>query len=88
MTTRTKTFRITEGPYTAEVEIEADESDGPWAPHVTGDELRKLDTVKLALRRGAFFSEIRRTIRLVKAVFSRAGSILTDHIQISRQPVD
>lgn len=52
MKKRTKTYRITEGPYTAEVEIEVEDGDGPWMPWMTGEEAQKLDKVRLALRRG------------------------------------
>lgn len=52
MTKRTRTYRVSEGSYTAEVEIEIEDGDGPWMPWVTGEEAQKLDAVRLALRRG------------------------------------
>lgn len=49
--TKTQTKLIHEGEYIAEVRIAVEESDGPWAPYVSVDEAKKLDTVRLALRK-------------------------------------
>jgi hypothetical protein len=43
---------IREGKYAAEVEIELHYSDESWSPTMSGDDARKLDAVRLALRRG------------------------------------
>ena len=48
---KTKTKLVHEGQYIAEVTIEVEDVDQPWAPWVTGDEARKLDEVRKALRR-------------------------------------
>ena len=48
---KTKVKLIHEGQYIAEVPIEVDDVDQPWAPWVTVEEARKLDEVRLALRR-------------------------------------
>ena len=50
--TRASTQMIKEGAYIAEVRIELIEDDGPWAPYISPEDIRKLDTVRLALRRG------------------------------------
>jgi hypothetical protein len=53
MTTETKTLRLVrEGPYIAEVDVTLIEADHEWAPYVAAADVRKLDTVRLALRRG------------------------------------
>jgi hypothetical protein len=41
-----------EGKYAAEVAIELIESDESWSPTMSIDDARKLETVRLALRRG------------------------------------
>lgn len=46
-----KTKLVHEGQYIAEVPIEVEDVDQPWAPWVTGEEVQKLDDVRLALRR-------------------------------------
>jgi len=43
---------IHEGRYAAEVEIELHYSDESWSPTISGDDARKLESVRLALRRG------------------------------------
>lgn len=43
---------IHEGKYAAEVPIELHYSDDSWSPTMSADDARKLDAVKLALRRG------------------------------------
>ncbi|MEX2443250.1 MAG: hypothetical protein WD492_06585 [Alkalispirochaeta sp.] len=45
-----KTKLVHEGQFIAEVPIEVEDIDRPWAPWVTVDEARKLDEVRLALR--------------------------------------
>ena len=49
---KTITQSIEEGIYLAKVEIAAGEDDSPWSPHVLKEDIRKLDRVRLALRRG------------------------------------
>jgi hypothetical protein len=49
---RKSTKLIHEGKYAAEVEIELLYSDESWSPTMSADDARKLDTVRLALRRG------------------------------------
>ena len=48
---RRKTKLVHEGAYAAEVEIELLEEDHEWAPFIPADAKRKLDKVRLALRR-------------------------------------
>jgi hypothetical protein len=43
---------IHEGKYAAQVPVEVVDDDGPWSPTLSLDEMRKLDRVRLALRRG------------------------------------
>jgi hypothetical protein len=43
---------IHEGKYAAEVDIELEYSEESWSPTMSLDDARKLDTVRLALRRG------------------------------------
>lgn len=50
--TRTSTQMIHEGRYAAEVSIELIEDETGWSPHVSEDDVLKLDRVRLALRRG------------------------------------
>jgi hypothetical protein len=51
-TTRKRTKLIHEGKYAAEVPVELIEDDTAWSPYLTPDDAHKLDTVRLALRRG------------------------------------
>jgi hypothetical protein len=51
MTRNSKEF-IHEGKYCAEVPVELMDDDTAWSPYLTPDDVRKLDTVRLALRRG------------------------------------
>ncbi len=50
--TRQSVQIIHEGKYAAQVPIEIVDDDGPWSPTVSLDEMKKLDRVRLALRRG------------------------------------
>jgi len=43
---------IHEGKYAAEVEIELHYTNESWSPTMSGDDARKLEAVRLALRRG------------------------------------
>jgi hypothetical protein len=43
---------IHEGKYAAEVPIELIEDETGWSPHVAIDDVKKLDRIRLALRRG------------------------------------
>ena len=53
MTTDRKTSKfIREGAYIAEVEVTLIETEHEWAPFVEAADVRKLDEVRLALRRG------------------------------------
>jgi hypothetical protein len=51
-TTRKRTKLIHEGKYAAEVAVELIVDDTAWSPYLTPEDVRKLDTVSLALRRG------------------------------------
>ncbi len=48
---RTSEF-IHEGRYAAEVEVELEYDDESWSPTMSVDDARKLERVRLALRRG------------------------------------
>jgi hypothetical protein len=50
--TRASIKVIHEGKYAAEVPIELHYSDESWSPTMSADDARKLETVRLALRRG------------------------------------
>jgi len=52
MTKRKAAELIHEGKYAAEVEIELEYSDESWSPTISGDDVRKLEAVRLALRAG------------------------------------
>ena len=43
---------VQEGQYLAEVEVDLIESDDAWAPYLSVEDARKLDEVRMALRRG------------------------------------
>jgi hypothetical protein len=43
---------VREGPYIAEVDVTLIETDHEWSPYVSPQDVRKLDDVRLALRRG------------------------------------
>jgi len=51
MTRKSKEF-IHEGKYAAEVPVELIEDDTAWSPYLSPEDIHKLDTVRLALRRG------------------------------------
>jgi hypothetical protein len=51
MTRKSKEF-IHEGKYAAEVPVDLIEDDTAWSPYLSPDDVRKLDTVRLALKRG------------------------------------
>ena len=51
MTRKSKEF-VHEGKYAAEVAVDLIEDDTAWSPYLSSDDARKLDTVRLALRRG------------------------------------
>jgi hypothetical protein len=50
--TKKRTKLIHEGKYAAEVPVELIEDDTAWSPYLSPEDVRKLDTVRLALRRG------------------------------------
>jgi hypothetical protein len=51
MTRKSKEF-FHEGKYAAEVPVDLIEDDTAWSPYLSPEDVRKLDTVRLALRRG------------------------------------
>jgi hypothetical protein len=51
-TTRKRTKLIHEGKFAAEVPVELIEDDTAWSPYLSPDDVRKLDSVRLALQRG------------------------------------
>jgi len=49
---RKRTKFIHEGKYAAEIPVELIEDDTAWSPYLTPEDVRKLDAVRLALRKG------------------------------------
>jgi hypothetical protein len=43
---------VREGPYIAEVDVTPIETDHEWSPYLSPQDVRKLDEVRLALRKG------------------------------------
>ena len=43
---------VREGAYIAEVDVTLIETDHEWSPYVSAQDVRKLDDVRLALRKG------------------------------------
>ena len=52
MKSRKRAKLIHEGKYAAEVPVELIEDDTAWSPDLSPEQVRKLDAVRLALRRG------------------------------------
>ena len=50
--TRKRSRLVHEGKYAAEVSVDLIEDDTAWSPYLSPEDVRKLDTVRLALRRG------------------------------------
>jgi len=57
--TRKSVQMIHEGKFAAEVSIDLIEDETGWSPYVSADDVRKLDRVRLALRRGDVASAAR-----------------------------
>jgi hypothetical protein len=49
---RKTTKLVREGKYAAEVPVDLIEDDTGWSPYLSPEDVHKLDTVRLALRRG------------------------------------
>ena len=47
-----RTLRVHEGPYVAEVSVELIETDAGWSPYLKLEDAYKVDDVRDALRRG------------------------------------
>jgi hypothetical protein len=50
--TRSRIELVREGKYAAEVPVELIEEEGGWSPYLSLDDARKLEAVRLALRKG------------------------------------
>jgi hypothetical protein len=50
---------VREGAYVAEVDVMLIETEHEWSPYVSAQDVRKLDEVRLALRRGDFAAAAR-----------------------------
>jgi hypothetical protein len=50
--TRKTVELVHEGKYAAEVPVELIEEEGGWSPYLSLEDAQKLETVRLALRRG------------------------------------
>jgi hypothetical protein len=50
--TRSKIELVREGKYAAEVPVELIEEEGGWSPYLSLEDARKLEAVRLALRKG------------------------------------
>jgi hypothetical protein len=72
--TRKSIKLIHEGGYAAEVPVELIEDDTAWSPYLSPDDVRKLETVMLALRRGdiAEASKYGRVFELTPVAAKRA----------------
>ncbi len=66
MSSRKQAKLVHEGEYAAEVEVELIDSDEGWGPYLTLEDARKLDEVRVALRKGdvAAASKLARVFRL------------------------
>jgi hypothetical protein len=66
VTTRKQTKLVREGNFVAEVEVELIESGDAWAPYLSPPEARRLDEIRVALRRGdvASVAKVARVYRL------------------------
>jgi hypothetical protein len=51
MTRKSREF-VHEGKYAAEIPVELIEDETAWSPYLSPEDARKLDNVRLALRRG------------------------------------
>jgi hypothetical protein len=49
---RKRTKLVHEGKYAAEVVVDLIEDNTAWSPYLSAEDVRKLDAVRLALRRG------------------------------------
>ena len=52
MTLRASAKLVREGRYAAEVDVVIIEEDHDWSPYLSLEDVKKLDAVRLALRRG------------------------------------
>ncbi len=52
MSVRKSSKLVREGTWAAELDVDLIETDHEWAPYVSADDVRKLDDVRRALRRG------------------------------------
>ena len=52
MTERQTKRLVREGSYVAEVDVTLVDTEHEWAPYLSAQDVRKLDEVRLALRRG------------------------------------
>jgi hypothetical protein len=50
--TRTQVELVREGKYAAEVSVELIEEEGGWSPYLSLNDARKLESIRMALRRG------------------------------------
>jgi hypothetical protein len=75
MTARKHTKIIREGDLLAEVEVELLESTDPWAPYLSLDDAHKLDSVRIALKRGDVGAAARlaRVFRLMPLTLSASN---------------
>jgi hypothetical protein len=64
VTKRLATELVREGCYLAEVEIELIDEDHEWAPYISLEDAKKLDEVRLALRRGKTAARLARAYEL------------------------
>ena len=59
VSTRKHTKLLHEGDYVAEVEVQLIDADGGWGPYLSLDDVRKLDSLRVALRQGDMASALK-----------------------------
>lgn len=59
MSSRRHTKMIRENDLMAEVEVDLVESSDPWSPYLSVEDVRKLDHVRLSLRKGDIASALK-----------------------------
>ena len=59
VSTRRHTKLLHEGDYVAEVEVELIDADGGWGPYLSLDDVRKLDSLRVALQQGDIASALK-----------------------------
>ncbi len=59
VSTRKHTKLLHEGDYVAEVEVQLIDADGGWGPYLSLEDVRKLDSLRVALQQGDMASALK-----------------------------